>query len=88
MIRRAVPARTYDQIRTASLIGSLFTLALAGVSPLVLALEQVRERRRPLGMLSGAGVPRAVLPGWSGDSSWRSGRAVLAAGQGVSLVLG
>lgn len=51
-------------------------------------------------MLSAAGVPRAVLarsllwqigfqlPGWSGDSSWRSGRAVLAAGQGVSLVLG
>ncbi len=53
--------QTFVQIRTGLLIGSLFTLALAGVSLLVLALEQVRERRRPLAMLSASGVPRAVL---------------------------
>jgi predicted lysophospholipase L1 biosynthesis ABC-type transport system permease subunit len=53
--------KTFGQIRKALLAGSLFTLALAGISMLVLALEQVRERRRPLAMLSASGVPRAVL---------------------------
>ncbi|MEW2504313.1 FtsX-like permease family protein [Amycolatopsis sp. NPDC047767] len=40
---------------------SLFTLLPAGVSMLVLALEQVRERRRPLALLAAAGVPTSVL---------------------------
>ena len=53
--------RTFLTIRNALLAGSLFTLLLAGVSLLVLALEQVRERRRSLAMQSAAGVPRAVL---------------------------
>ena len=53
--------KTFVTIRSALLAGSLFTLLLAGVSMLVLALEQVRERRRPLAMLAAAGVPRAVL---------------------------
>jgi FtsX-like permease family len=53
--------RTFLTIRNFLLAGSLFTLLLAGVSLLVLALEQVRERRRPLAMLSASGVPRAVL---------------------------
>jgi hypothetical protein len=53
--------RAFQQVRTGLLIGSLFTLGLAGVSLLVLALEQVRERRRPLAMLSASGVSRAVL---------------------------
>jgi hypothetical protein len=53
--------QTYVNVRNGLLIGSLFTLGLAGVSLLVLALEQVRERRRPLAMLSAAGVSRAVL---------------------------
>jgi predicted lysophospholipase L1 biosynthesis ABC-type transport system permease subunit len=53
--------KTFEQIRNGLLIGSLFTLALAGISLLVLALEQVRERRRPLAMLSASGVPRGVL---------------------------
>ena len=48
-------------IRAALLTGSVFTLLLAGVSMLVLTLEQVRERRRPLAMLAAAGVPRSVL---------------------------
>jgi ABC-type antimicrobial peptide transport system permease subunit len=57
----SVDQRTFLAIRNGLLIGSLFTLLLAGVSLLVLALEQVRERRRPLAILSAAGVPRAVL---------------------------
>jgi len=48
-------------IRTGLLAGSVFTLALAGVSLLVLALEHIRERRRPLAVLAASGVPRGVL---------------------------
>jgi hypothetical protein len=57
----SVDAKTFVAIRNALLAGSLFTLLLAGVSLLVLALEQVRERRRPLAMLSAAGVSRSAL---------------------------
>jgi ABC-type antimicrobial peptide transport system permease subunit len=53
--------KTFVTIRSALLGGSLFTLLLAGVSMLVLALEQVRERRRPLAVLAAAGVPRSAL---------------------------
>ncbi|HEY4018144.1 MAG TPA: FtsX-like permease family protein, partial [Pseudonocardiaceae bacterium] len=53
--------KTFATIRTLLDGGSLFTLLLAGVSMLVLALEQVRERRRPLAVLAAAGVPRSVL---------------------------
>ena len=53
--------KTFVTIRSALLAGSLFTLLLAGVSMLVLALEQVRERRRPLAVLAAAGVPRTAL---------------------------
>lgn len=51
----------YDVIRGGLLTASLFTLVLAGISMLVLALEQIRERRRPLAMLAAAGVPRSTL---------------------------
>ena len=50
-----------NEARDALLAGSLFTLAVAGASLLVLALEQIRERRRPLATLAAAGVPRGVL---------------------------
>ncbi|MFC0438403.1 FtsX-like permease family protein [Kutzneria buriramensis] len=53
--------QAYATIRNALLTASLFTLLLAGVSMLVLALEQIRERRRPLAMLAAAGVPRSTL---------------------------
>ena len=53
--------QTFATLRSALLAGSLFTLLLAGISMLVLALEQLRERRRPLAMLAAAGVPRSVL---------------------------
>ncbi|HEV2783050.1 MAG TPA: FtsX-like permease family protein [Actinophytocola sp.] len=48
-------------IRNGLLGGALFTLLLAGVSMLVLALEQVRERRRPLAALAATGVPTGTL---------------------------
>ncbi|MDQ3790095.1 MAG: ABC transporter permease, partial [Actinomycetota bacterium] len=53
--------QTYVAIRTALYAGSIFTLLLAGVSLLVLALEHIRERRRTLAMLTASGVPRGVL---------------------------
>ncbi|HEX4721756.1 MAG TPA: FtsX-like permease family protein, partial [Pseudonocardiaceae bacterium] len=57
----SINQRTFLAIRNGLLIGSLFTLLLAGVSLLVLALEQVRERRRSLAMQAASGVSRAVL---------------------------
>jgi hypothetical protein len=56
-----VNQQTYVAIRTALYAGSIFTLLLAGVSLLVLALEHIRERRRTLAMLTASGVPRGVL---------------------------
>lgn len=56
-----VSQQTYVAIRTALYAGSIFTLLLAGVSLLVLALEHIRERRRTLAMLTASGVPRGVL---------------------------
>ncbi|TDV46925.1 ABC transporter permease [Actinophytocola oryzae] len=53
--------KTFVAIRTGLYAGSVFTLLLAGVSLLVLALEHIRERRRPLAILAASGVPRAVL---------------------------
>lgn len=53
--------QTYESVRTALYAGSVFTLMLAGVSLLVLALEHIRERRRPLAVLAASGVPKAVL---------------------------
>jgi ABC-type lipoprotein release transport system permease subunit len=53
--------QTYVAVRNGLYVGSIFTLLLAGVSLLVLALEQIRERRRPLAVLAATGVPRGVL---------------------------
>ncbi|QQQ76138.1 FtsX-like permease family protein [Saccharothrix sp. 6-C] len=53
--------KEFESIRQALLAGSLVTLLLAGASLLVLALEQVRERRRPLAVLAASGVPRGAL---------------------------
>ncbi|MBW4715792.1 FtsX-like permease family protein [Saccharothrix obliqua] len=54
-------AKQFLSIRRALLAGSLATLLLAGASLLILALEQVRERRRPLAVLAASGVPRGAL---------------------------
>jgi hypothetical protein len=48
-------------VRNGLLGGALFTLLLAGISMLVLALEQMRERRRPLAALAASGVPTGAL---------------------------
>jgi ABC-type antimicrobial peptide transport system permease subunit len=53
--------RTFIAVRNGLYAGSLFTLLLAGVSLLVLALEHIRERRRPLAVLAASGVPQGVL---------------------------
>ncbi|RZS44640.1 FtsX-like permease family protein [Herbihabitans rhizosphaerae] len=53
--------RMYTTLRNALLAGAVFTLSLAGLSLLVLALEQVRERRRAIAALFASGVPRGVL---------------------------
>jgi hypothetical protein len=52
---------TYAPIRTALLLGCLVTLALCALSMLVIALEQLRERKRPLAILAALGVPRSVM---------------------------
>jgi len=48
-------------LRNALYAGSIFTLLLAAVSLLVLALEHIRERRRPLAVLTASGVQQGVL---------------------------
>ncbi len=53
--------RVFGVIRRALLAGSLLTLLLAGASLLVVGLEQVRERRRPLAVMAASGVPRGTL---------------------------
>lgn len=53
--------RTFYAIRNGLYAGSIFTLMLAAISLLVLALEHIRERRRQLAVLSASGVPRGVL---------------------------
>ncbi|PWK90262.1 FtsX-like permease family protein [Lentzea atacamensis] len=53
--------RVFGVIRRALLAGSLLTLLVAAASLLVVALEQVRERRRPLAVMAASGVPRGTL---------------------------
>ncbi|MGH3762291.1 FtsX-like permease family protein [Actinophytocola sp.] len=53
--------QSFIAVRNSLYVGSIVTLLLAGVSLLVLALEQIRERRRPLAVLAASGVPRGVL---------------------------
>jgi predicted lysophospholipase L1 biosynthesis ABC-type transport system permease subunit len=48
-------------LRKGLMVGSLFTLLVAGVSLLVVALEQMRERRRAIAALSATGVPIRIL---------------------------
>ncbi|MBB5855232.1 ABC transporter permease [Amycolatopsis umgeniensis] len=54
-------AQRIGDARNILLGGALFVLLLAGVCLLVLAQEQVRERRRALGALSATGVPVRVI---------------------------
>jgi hypothetical protein len=52
---------TYRTIRRGLLASALFTLALAGATLLVGAVDQVRQRRWPLAALAASGVPRSTL---------------------------
>jgi hypothetical protein len=54
----------YQALRRLFLVGTLIVVVLAGASLLVLGLEQVRTRRRPLAVLAAGGVPRSTLA-WS-----------------------
>ncbi|GLZ36257.1 membrane protein [Lentzea sp. NBRC 105346] len=57
-------AQVFASMRKALLAGALLVLVLVGASLLVMAVEQIRERRRPLAVLVASGVPRRVLV-WS-----------------------
>jgi hypothetical protein len=62
----AGPELNHDQqsfltIRNTLYAAALFTLFVACVSLLVLAVEHIRERRRPLAVLVASGVPTGVL---------------------------
>jgi hypothetical protein len=52
---------TFRLIARVLMIGSVITLLLAAASLLVVALEQIRERRRALAVLAANGVQRFVL---------------------------
>ncbi|MFD7652967.1 FtsX-like permease family protein [Actinosynnema sp. NPDC059797] len=81
-----IPQRVkeFQSIRQALLAGSLITLLLAGASLLVLALEQVRERRRPLAVLAASGVPKGAL---ARSLLWQNAVPLLLA-LGVGIVVG
>ncbi|WP_434452473.1 FtsX-like permease family protein [Lentzea sp. E54] len=53
--------QVFGGIRRALYGAALITLLLAGASLLVVGLEQVRERRRPLAVMAAGGVPRGTL---------------------------
>ncbi|MDX8034584.1 FtsX-like permease family protein [Lentzea sp. BCCO 10_0856] len=77
----------FGAIRRALLAGAVLTLLLAGASLLVMALEQVRERRRPLAVLAATGVPRGTL---ARSLLWQNGvplvlSTVIAVGTGIGL---
>lgn len=77
-------ARMFSDVRDLLFGGALFILLLAGVSLLVLAQEQVRERRRAIGALSATGVPvRIVLR----SLLWQNGIPLLL-GIGAAIATG
>ncbi|MFF5986619.1 FtsX-like permease family protein [Prauserella flavalba] len=61
------------------LVASIFVLAVAALSLLMLSIEQIVERRRPLAALSAAGVPMSVL---ARGSLWQNAIPV-----GIGVVL-
>ncbi|MDQ7808549.1 FtsX-like permease family protein [Amycolatopsis sp. A133] len=58
---RARDQQLVDSFRSVLITASLFVLAVAAMSLLMLSIEQISERRRPLAALSAAGVPIGVL---------------------------
>ncbi|ATY11666.1 ABC transporter permease [Amycolatopsis sp. AA4] len=79
--------RMVENFRAVLLTASLFVLAVAAMSLLMLSIEQISERRRPLAALSAAGVPIGVL---ARGSLWQTAvpvvvGVVLAVGAGLGL---
>ena len=74
-------------VRRALYGAALITLLLAGASLLVVGLEQVRERRRPLATMAASGVPRGTL---ARSLVWQNGiplviSTVVSVGTGILL---
>ncbi|MGW5050941.1 FtsX-like permease family protein [Actinokineospora sp. NPDC004072] len=82
MSSRTDEQENFLTIQRGLLIGSVFTLMLAGVSLLVLAVEQIRERRRPLAVLAASGVPTGAI---ARSLLWQIGVPI---GLGVLVALG
>ncbi|GAA1018762.1 MULTISPECIES: FtsX-like permease family protein [Amycolatopsis] len=79
--------RMMASFRAVLLTASLFVLAVAAMSLLMLSIEQISERRRPLAALSASGVPIGVL---ARGSLWQTAvpvvvGVVLAVGAGLGL---
>ncbi|APU17721.1 MULTISPECIES: ABC transporter permease [Actinoalloteichus] len=53
--------QTLDTILLALLVAGVLTFSLIGSSLLVVAIEQIGERRRPLAVISAVGAPRRTL---------------------------
>jgi ABC-type lipoprotein release transport system permease subunit len=60
-LRDATSGQMFVDLRKGLLVGTLFTLVLAGMSLLVVGLEQTRERRRAIAGLAATGVPIRTL---------------------------
>lgn len=76
-----------ESFRSVLITASLFVLAVAAMSLLMLSIEQISERRRPLAALSAAGVPIGVL---ARGALWQTGipvvvGVVLAVAAGLGL---
>ncbi|WP_235190977.1 FtsX-like permease family protein [Amycolatopsis rifamycinica] len=84
---RARDRQMVESFRSVLITASLFVLAVAAMSLLMLSIEQISERRRPLAALSAAGVPIGVL---ARGSLWQTGipvvvGVVLAVAAGLGL---
>ncbi|TKG72728.1 FtsX-like permease family protein [Prauserella endophytica] len=80
---------TTRTMRGMLLVASIFVLAVAALSLLMLSIEQIVERRRPLAALSAAGVPLSVL---ARGSLWQNAipvaiGVVLAVVAGIGITL-
>nr|UUG47331.1 putative integral membrane protein [Amycolatopsis sp.] len=84
---RARDRQMVESFRSVLITASLFVLAVAAMSLLMLSIEQISERRRPLAALSAAGVPIGVL---ARGALWQTGipvvvGVVLAVAAGLGL---
>ena len=83
-LRRTRTDGQFAQLRRAMLIGASIVIGLIGLSLLLTALEQLRERRRLLAVLVAFGTRRSTLS-WS--VLWQSALPV-ALGIGIAVTTG